>query len=117
MIDDFSFFNVINYFWAVLGLRCCVGFSLLGQAGATLYCGARATHCSVFSGCRAQALESMGSVAVAQRLSCPEACWNVPGPGIEPGSPALAGRFLTTGPQGKSESWTFYSSSTYSFSL
>ena len=28
--------------------------------------------------------------------------WNLPGPGIEPMSPALAGEFLTTGPPGKS---------------
>ena len=28
--------------------------------------------------------------------------WNIPGPGIEPMSPALAGRFSTTGPQRKS---------------
>ena len=29
--------------------------------------------------------------------------WDVPGPGIEPVSPALAGRFLSTVPLGKSE--------------
>ena len=28
--------------------------------------------------------------------------WNLPGPGIEPVSPALAGGFLTTAPPGKS---------------
>ena len=27
--------------------------------------------------------------------------WNLPGPGIEPESPALTGRFLTIGPPGK----------------
>ena len=27
--------------------------------------------------------------------------WDLPGPGIEPVSPALAGRFLTTAPPGK----------------
>ena len=36
-------------------------------------------------------------------LSCPAACGIlVPRPGIEPMSPALEGRFLTTGPPGKS---------------
>ena len=35
--------------------------------------------------------------------SCPVACGIlVPQPGIEPASPALEGRFLTTGPPGKS---------------
>ena len=28
--------------------------------------------------------------------------WDLPGPGTEPVSPALAGRFLNTGPPGKS---------------
>ena len=49
------------------------------------------------------ALERTGSVVVACRLSCPVACGIlVPLPGIEPMSPALQGRFLTTGPPGKS---------------
>ena len=30
----------------------------------------------------------------------PHRIWNLPGPGIEPVSPALAGGFLTTGPPG-----------------
>ena len=30
--------------------------------------------------------------------------WDLPGPGIEPVPPALAGGFLTTGPPGKSPS-------------
>ena len=32
---------------------------------------------------------------------------DLPGPGIEPMSPALAGRFLTTGPSGKSQIYVF----------
>ena len=31
----------------------------------------------------------------------PCSTWDLSGPGIEPMSPALAGRFLTTGPQGR----------------
>ena len=34
--------------------------------------------------------------------SLPSGMWNLPGPGTEPVSPASAGRFLTTGPPGKS---------------
>ena len=37
-------------------------------------------------------------------LSC---LWDLPRPGIEPVSPALAGGFLTTGPPGKSTLVTF----------
>ena len=37
--------------------------------------------------------------------------WNLPGPGIEPVSPALAGRFFTTGSPGKSQTtfWVLFS--------
>ena len=52
---------------------------------------------SGFSCCRAQALGA-NLVVVVHRLNCPEAC----GPGIEPVSAELAGRFLSTVPPGKS---------------
>ena len=43
------------------------------------------------------------SLFVAHGLSCSSACGILlPQPGIEPVSPALQGRFLTTGPPGKS---------------
>ena len=49
------------------------------------------------------------SVVVAHRLSSCGAraqllrgMWDLPGPGLEPVSPALAGGFLTTAPPGKS---------------
>ena len=35
-------------------------------------------------------------------LSCPAGMWDLPGSGIEPVSPALAGGFLSTVPPGKS---------------
>ena len=45
----------------------------------------------------------MGSVVAACGISCPAACSILVSlPGIEPASPALQGRFLTTGPPGKS---------------
>ena len=46
-------------------------------------------------------LQSTGSVVVAHRLSWNPQHWNLPGPGTEPMSPTLAGRFLTNGPPGK----------------
>ena len=36
---------------------------------------------------------------------------DLPGPGLEPVSPALAGGFLTTAPPGKSQEGSFYESS------
>ena len=44
-------------------------------------------------------------------LGCPEACGSLPGPGIKPTSPALAGGFPTTEPPGKPHmvsNWLFH---------
>ena len=98
------------------------GFLQLQRVGATLRCGARASHCSGSSCCRARALGARASVVVVHGLSsCGlqalerrlSSCgaraqllrgmWGLPGPGLEPMYPALAGRFLTTVPPGKSK--------------
>ena len=72
----------LSFLLAVLGLRCCEH-----QAGATLE-----LLSTGFS------LRSVGSQHSG--FSCPCGMWNLPGPGIEPMSPALAGGFSTTGPPG-----------------
>ena len=65
-----------------------------------LYCHTQALW---LRSCRALAPQCMGSGVVAHGPSCPAACGIlVPGPGIEHVSPALAGKFLTNGPPGKS---------------
>ena len=98
-----------------------MGFLWLQRVGATLCCGARASHCGGFACCGARAVGARTSVVVAcglcncgswaleRRLSSCGApalllcgMWDLPGPGIEPVSPALAGGFLTTLPPGKS---------------
>ena len=72
-------------------------------------CGAGASLCGNFSCCGARALELqlqlVGLVVADHNLGVaylPGHTWNLPGPEIEPTSPALAGGFLTTGPPGKS---------------
>ena len=56
-----------------------------------------------FCGCAGSPLSGPASLVVAHRFSCPTTCRIlVPLPGIKPVSPALEGRFLTTGPPGKS---------------
>ena len=116
-----NLFNLFIFGWAGSSLLH-VGFLQLWREGATLCCSARAPHCSGFSCCRAWALGSWASVVVAhgvsscgsraleRRLSSCGAraqllcgMWDLPGPGIEAVSPALAGRFLTTAPPGKSQ--------------
>ena len=117
-------FFVVVLFWFVL--FSCVGSSLLRagflqlrRAGPPLSCGAPASHCGPFS-CGAQALVAWALVVVACGLNncdsrAPErnlsSCgawaqllrgmWDLPGPEVEPLSPALAGRFLTTTLPGK----------------
>ena len=71
-------------------------------------CDAQASHCSGFSCCDAQALGVPASAVVAHRLSCSVACGNLPGPGTEPVSPALAGILFTTGPPRKSDFFLNY---------
>ena len=98
----FSFFNLIYLFLAALGFRC----------------RARASHRGGFSCCRAWALSPRASVVVVleHRLSSCGArayllhgMWDLPGPGIESVSPALAGGFLTTAPPGKPQQVVFIS--------
>ena len=112
--------NLFIYFGCIGSSLLRVGFLQLWRAGATLRCSAQASHCSGFSFCGARALgrvgfSSCGSRALEHRLSScgPRAyvlrsLWNLPGPGLEPVSPALAGGFLTTAPPGKSRhAWFF----------
>ena len=115
----FNKFVYLFIFGCVGSLLLCTGFFQLQRAGATLRCGARSSHCSGLS-CGAQApglwasvvvahrLSSCGSWALEHRLSSCGArvqflcsMWDLPRPGLEPVSPALAGRFLTTAPPGK----------------
>ena len=64
-------------------------------------------------------LWSVGSRAWAQycgaRAQLLLGMWNLLRPGIEPVSPALAGGFLTTGPPGKSQLFSFVDSHKSSF--
>ena len=73
MYNKFFKINLFIYlfiFGCVGSLLLCVGFLQLWQVGATLCCGAWASHCGGFSCCGAQALgTARASVVVACRLS------------------------------------------------
>ena len=109
------------YFWLCQVFLAGCGLSLVAASGGyfSLWCagfslqwllllwstGSRCT-CSVVVACR---LSSCGPQALECRLSSCGAqaqllcsMWDLPRPGIEPMSPALAGGFLTTVPPGKS---------------
>ena len=99
-------FIYFTYFWlrwvfvVGLGLSLVVasrGYSPLRCAGFSL---------GGFPCCRARALGARTSVVVAHRLSscgtrAQWGMWDLPAPGLEPMSPALAGGFLSTVPPGK----------------
>ena len=102
---------------AVLGLCCCTQpFSSCSEQGLLSCCNAWVSHCSGFSCFCARALGCAGfgrcgSQTLEHRLSSCRAqaqllCSN-PGRGIEPMSPALAGRFFTTEPSWKPQSTCF----------
>ena len=61
------------------------------------------------SGVAVHGLESTGRAVTVHGLTCPVVCGLVvPGPGVEPLSPTLAGRLLTTGPPEKSLIYSFF---------
>ena len=118
-----------------MGLHCCVrAFSSCGKRGPLFIavCGLLIVVASPVNG--AWAPGTQASVVVACGLSCGSralecrlsSCgawaqllhgmWDLPGPGLEPVSPALAGRFPTTVPPGKSNR-TFLSPQKFSYTL
>ena len=81
----------IFYFYFYLFIFDCIGSSLLRagflwllRVGATLHCGARASHCTGFSCCRAWALGTWASVVVAHGPSCSVECGIFPDQGSNP---------------------------------
>ena len=84
--------------WVFVSVR---GLSLVAASG-----GHSSSQCAGLSLSRPLLLQSTGSrragsVIVAHGPSCSAACGDLPRPGLEPVSPALAGRFSTTAPPGK----------------
>ena len=129
-ISSFLFFFFIYLFiyfilfLAALGPRCCVrALSSCGE-WEPLFVAVRRLPTAVVPAVAEHRLQSAGSVVVARGLSsCGSralegklsSCgtraqllrgmWDLPRPGLEPTSPALAGGFLTTAPPGKPSSF------------
>ena len=117
------FLNFIYLSLAALGLHCCTrAFSSCGEWG-LLFVAVHRLLIAVSSlaaehGLQAhglQQLQCVGSVVAVRGLS---SCgtwaqllcgmWDLPRPGIQPMSPALAGGFLTTVPPGKPHKFIFF---------
>ena len=118
----YLFYLFIYLFLAVLGLRCCAqAFSSCGKRG-LLFVAVRGLFSAVASlvaehGLQAHGLSSCGSRALERRLSsCGSRAqllrgmWDLPRPGLEPVSLALADGFSTTAPPGKSQFLKYFNS-------
>ena len=103
-LSHFFLLLFIYLFMAVLGPRFCTrAFSSCGKRGPLFIAVCGPLLCIWSTGSRCA-----GSVIVAHGPSCSTACGIFPRPGLEPVSPALAGRFSTTAPRGKPKKFLFY---------
>ena len=98
---------------AVLGLRFCArAFSSCGKWGPLLIAVRRPLTIAAFlvaeHRLQTRRLSNCGSRAQLLR-----SMWDPPRPGLEPVSPALAGRFSTTAPPGKPKTAYFYTNWSY----
>ena len=80
----FKFFSINLFIFGHVGSFAACGLSLVAASRAILHCGARASHCSGFSCCRARTIGAQASVVAACGLS---SC----------GSQALEHRFSSCG--------------------
>ena len=115
----FFFFNLffIYLFLAVLGLRFCArAFSSCSKRGplfiavrgplfiavrGPLFIAVRGPLTVVASRVAEHRLQTCRLSSCGTRAQLPCGVWDLPGPGLEPVSPALAGRLSTTAPPGK----------------
>ena len=94
-------FILINLFLAVLGLRFCArAFSSCGKWG-PLFITLRGPLTIMASLVAEHRLQTRRLSSCGSRAQLLSGMWDLPRPGLEPVSPALAGRFSTTAPPGK----------------
>ena len=100
--STFFFFLIFIYlFLAVLGLRFCArAFSSCGERG-PLFIAVRGPLTAAASPVAEHRLQTRRLSNCGSRAQLLRGMWDPPGPGLEPVSPTLAGRFSTTAPPGK----------------
>ena len=96
-----AFKKKIYLFLAVLDLRFCArAFSSCVKRG-PLFIAVRGPLTIAASLVAEHRLQTLRLGSFGSRASLLRGMWDLPGPGLEPVSPALAGRFSTTAPPGK----------------
>ena len=106
----FFFFLIlfIYLFMAVLGLRFCArAFSCCGKWG-PLFIAVRRPLTIVASLVAEHRLQTCRLSNCGSRAQLLRSMWDLPRPGLEPVSPALAGRLSTTAPPGKPDAYVLY---------
>ena len=99
----FFFFNKFIYLFilAALGLHFCArAFSSCGERG-SLFIAVRGPLTIAASPVAEHRLQTRRLSSCGSRARLLPGMWDLPRPGLEPVSPALAGRFSTTAPPGK----------------
>ena len=92
----------------MLGLRFCVrAFSSCGEWG-PLFIAVRGPLTIAASLAAQHKLQMRRLSSCGSRAQLLRSMWELPRPGLEPMSPALAGRFSTTVPPGKSQIFYFF---------
>ena len=108
-MSTFLFFKIylLFIFWAVLGLRFCArAFSSCGKRG-PLFITVRGPLTITASLVAEHRLQTRRLSSCGARAQLLRGMWDLPGPGLEPVSPALAGGFSTTAPPWKPPYHTF----------
>ena len=101
IIIFFIFIFLIYLFMAVLGLHFCARvFSSCGKRG-PLFIAVRGPLTIAASLVAEHRLQTRRLSSCGSRAQLLRSMWDLPRPGLEPVSPALAGRFSTTAPPGK----------------
>ena len=91
----------------MLGLRCCArALSSCGERG-PLFIAVRGPLTIAASLVAEHRLQTRRLSSCGSRGQLLRGMWDLPRPGLEPVSPALAGRLSATAPPGKPESWIF----------
>ena len=112
-LTGFFFFIILFLFLAVLGLRFCVrALSSRGEQG-PLPIAVHGPLTVVASLAAEHRLQTRRLSNCGSRAQLLRGTWDPPRPGLEPVSPALAGRFSTTAPPGKPGLTGFALSMTY----
>ena len=116
IFEKFLFTLLLFLFLTALGLRCCMqALSSCGEWGLLFVavCGLLTAVVSLvlehrFKGVWASAGVVRGHSSCGAWAYLPHGMWDLPGPGIQPVSPALAGGFSATGPPGKTFFFFFF---------